>query len=304
MADIEKIRTVAKILARATSDNQSEADAAIRGAYARMKRDGVRLSDLLSLPVQELYQEPLVNLAKVIVDGTADLSMPAKRNAYAKFLGMIVLKFAPESATPPPGRKEEPKKPEPEPPKQKATTPPGRDREAQSQEYERRRKAEEAQRQQSTSRPPPPQPPPQSTDTSNPRPRPEVERPLVKRPLSQPVAQTHFSGAATIGYAAIFLVVAYFIFGGRAPKEEAPAPTLVENVVANTVVLSAGTLSLDRPARTATRTFQADKGLMVTTGETVHLVGQFADGYQIVVQREGREIESWASSQTLEGATK
>jgi hypothetical protein len=59
MPNTETISRIAKILARATSPEPSEAEAAIEGAYKRMIRDRVTITDLLSLPVVELYQETL-----------------------------------------------------------------------------------------------------------------------------------------------------------------------------------------------------------------------------------------------------
>ena len=56
MSDRETISRIAKILARAGSDNPNEAAQALQGAYKRMVRDGVSLPDLLSLPLEELYQ--------------------------------------------------------------------------------------------------------------------------------------------------------------------------------------------------------------------------------------------------------
>jgi len=94
MADQETISRIAKILARAGSDNQNEATAALEGAYKRMVRDGVTLSDLLSLPLSELYQATLVKLIDVILADQPGLSLPAKREAYAEYMRLIVARFS------------------------------------------------------------------------------------------------------------------------------------------------------------------------------------------------------------------
>lgn len=94
MADRETVSRIAKILARAGSDNENEAQAALEGAYKRMKRDGVTLSELLSLPLQELYQEALVKLVGVIVAEQGDLSPASKRALYAEYMRLVVMKFS------------------------------------------------------------------------------------------------------------------------------------------------------------------------------------------------------------------
>jgi hypothetical protein len=86
--------TVAKILARATSSNPTEAKQGIEQAYRRMVRDGVTLSDLLNLELSELYQDTLVRLVDVILDNQPDLSPAARRDAYSQYMAMIVLRFA------------------------------------------------------------------------------------------------------------------------------------------------------------------------------------------------------------------
>ena len=85
MPDQRTISLIAKILARAGSDNQNEATAALEGAYKRMVRDGVTIRDLLSLPLGELYQDTLVKLIDVILADQPNLSLPAKREAYAEY---------------------------------------------------------------------------------------------------------------------------------------------------------------------------------------------------------------------------
>lgn len=94
MADPASIVRVAKILARATSPEPQEASAALQGAYKRMVRDGVTLSDLLSLPLELLYQDTLVKLVEVILAAEDDLSPAAKREAYAEYIRLIVVRFS------------------------------------------------------------------------------------------------------------------------------------------------------------------------------------------------------------------
>lgn len=94
MAERPTIERIAKILAKATSDNPSEAEASIHSAYGRMQRDGVTLSDLLSLPERDLYQDALVRLADHIVKQQTELSPSQKRALYAEYLARVVEKFA------------------------------------------------------------------------------------------------------------------------------------------------------------------------------------------------------------------
>lgn len=94
MADQDTISRIGKILARATSDNSNEAEAALKSAYARMQRDGVTVRDLLTLPLQELYQDALVRLIELIVQDQTDLSQSSRRELYARYLQMVVGKFS------------------------------------------------------------------------------------------------------------------------------------------------------------------------------------------------------------------
>lgn len=94
MADLEPVSRIAKILARATSAEPHEAAAALSGAYKRMVRDGVTLSDLLTLPVKELYQDALVKLIDVILADQPSLSPPQRREVYAEYMRLIVAKFS------------------------------------------------------------------------------------------------------------------------------------------------------------------------------------------------------------------
>lgn len=122
MADRETISRIAKILARATSDNENEAAASLKSAYARMKRDGVTVENLLGLPTQELYQDALVRLVELIVQDQEQLSPSAKRELYARYLQMVVARFS-GPAGEKEGKREQPRqeqaRPDP-PPKREA----------------------------------------------------------------------------------------------------------------------------------------------------------------------------------------
>ena len=93
MADRTSIERIAKILARANSDSAGESEIALRGAYARMNRDSVTFTDLLTLSERDLYQDALVRLAEHIVKEQDDLSLSQKRTLYAEYLKRIVEKF-------------------------------------------------------------------------------------------------------------------------------------------------------------------------------------------------------------------
>ena len=131
MADRPTIERIAKILARANSDNEAEAEAALRGAFARMNRDGVSFSDLLSLPERDLYQDALVRLAEYIVKNQSDLSPSQRRDLYAAYLARIVAKFSGSGQ----GREGESSQDQAQ-----------REREEQARAYEGRRRQEEARR--------------------------------------------------------------------------------------------------------------------------------------------------------------
>lgn len=138
MADRTSIERIAKILARANSDNVGEGETALLGAYARMNRDGVTFTDLLSLPERDLYQDALVRLAEHIVKEQGDLSPSQKRTLYAEYLKRIVEKFSPGSG----GRGGESSRDQAQ-----------REREDAARAYEERRRQEEARR--ARSEPPP-----------------------------------------------------------------------------------------------------------------------------------------------------
>lgn len=123
----ETISRIAKILARAGSDNQNEATAALEGAYKRMVRDGVTIQDLLSLPISELYQDTLVKLIGVILADQPNMSHPTKRAAYAEYIQIISAKFSGSS-----DRNQS-----------NGSANPGKNREDEAREYEERRAREE-----------------------------------------------------------------------------------------------------------------------------------------------------------------
>jgi Protein of unknown function (DUF2786) len=151
MADRADIERVAKILARANSDSEGEAETALNSAYSRMKRDRVTLSDLLSLPETALYQDALVRLAELIVKDQGELSHSAKRELYSAYLKRIVEKFSGGRSGGGDSKNQE--------------------REEAARAYERRRQEEEARRGQGRNAPPP---------------RPEPPKPPPSPPPSQP----------------------------------------------------------------------------------------------------------------------
>ncbi len=142
MADRETVSRIAKILARAGSDNQNEAQAALHGAYKRMKHDGVTLADLLALPLQELYQEALVKLVGLIVAEQEDLSPDSKRTLFAEYMRLIVERFSGASDN---DRFQE------ETARQKQE----RSREEEARRYEEARRRQEAERNRESARPGP-----------------------------------------------------------------------------------------------------------------------------------------------------
>lgn len=98
MATRSDAERIAKLLARASmTDSKPEAEASIRGAHARMLRDGVTLKDLLALPDDALYQKGLIALAEHMVAESKDLSESSKRELYAKYLQQIVARFSGEN---------------------------------------------------------------------------------------------------------------------------------------------------------------------------------------------------------------
>ena len=95
MADRATVERIAKFVARAAmTDNKPEAEAALSGAYARMKRDGVSFDDLLTLPEELLYQRGLMDLAAHIVAAQTELSEGAKRDLYSRYATQVVRKFS------------------------------------------------------------------------------------------------------------------------------------------------------------------------------------------------------------------
>lgn len=126
----ETISRIAKILARAGSDNQNEATSALEGAYKRMVRDGVTVQDLLSLPISELYQDTLVKLIDVILADQPNMSLPTKRAAYSEYMRIIVAKFSGSSDRAQSSQSN-------------GSANPGKNREDEAREYEERRAREE-----------------------------------------------------------------------------------------------------------------------------------------------------------------
>lgn len=157
MADRETISRVAKILARAGSDNPNESAQALQSTYKRMVRDGVSLRDLLSLPLEELYQDTLVKLVDVILNEQAELSLSAKRAAYSEYLLLIAGRFSGawdgQSGS--------------------TSSSSGHDgshtgsREEEARRYEDRRRQQEAERGRGGQSAPPPAPPPSASPESN-----------------------------------------------------------------------------------------------------------------------------------------
>lgn len=95
MTDRATIERIAKLVARATmTDNKPESEAAIRGAYSRMKRDGVSFDDLLTLPDELLYQRGLMELVGHIVAEQSELSEGGKRDMYARLAAQVAKRYA------------------------------------------------------------------------------------------------------------------------------------------------------------------------------------------------------------------
>lgn len=94
MASQEEILRIAKILARSTSSELNEANVALNSAYKRMRRDQVGIRDLLTLPLEELYQEALVKLVILILEKQDDLSPPERRKAFENFMSLITTRFS------------------------------------------------------------------------------------------------------------------------------------------------------------------------------------------------------------------
>lgn len=141
MPDQTTIQRIAKLLARATSPEAAEAQAALEGAFKRMKRDGVSFDDLLTLPKNDLYQDVMVKLVGLILADQPNLSPASRREAYEKYLVLIVAKFSGDWDG------------------QRAGQGSGRgqsqqddDREAAARAYEERRRAEEAARERERAR--------------------------------------------------------------------------------------------------------------------------------------------------------
>lgn len=94
MASQEDVSRVAKILARATSSESNEANVALHSAYKRMRRDQVGIKQLLTLPLEELYQEALVKLVSLILENQNDLSPLERRKAFENYMFLITVRFS------------------------------------------------------------------------------------------------------------------------------------------------------------------------------------------------------------------
>lgn len=90
----DNILRVAKILARSTSSEPHEASVALHAAYKRMKRDRVDVRQLLTLPLENLYQESLTKLVTLILDDQPDLSPPERRKAFQDYIFIINARFS------------------------------------------------------------------------------------------------------------------------------------------------------------------------------------------------------------------
>ena len=98
MTNREDISRIAKILARSTSSEPHEADTALRAAYKRMRRDHVDMRQLLTLPLEELYQESLTKLVTLILDEQPELSPAERRKAFQNYMALINARFIVGSA--------------------------------------------------------------------------------------------------------------------------------------------------------------------------------------------------------------
>ena len=94
MSNYESILRVAKILGKATSSEPAEVQKALESGLKRMQRDGVSFQDLLTLPIEELFQSTLFKLIDLIVAQQTDLSPTGKRAAYEQYALLIVAKFS------------------------------------------------------------------------------------------------------------------------------------------------------------------------------------------------------------------
>lgn len=101
--DPKTLDTINKLVNRATSENAPEAESAVRGALGRMKKHGVAFEDYLeSLDPDEVFQYGVVRVADKYVQERDDLSIPKKRDLYAKILARISARYSgdPQRADP------------------------------------------------------------------------------------------------------------------------------------------------------------------------------------------------------------
>jgi hypothetical protein len=219
-ASLEDIRRVAKILAKATSNNENEATIAIKAAYARMRRDGVTIVDLLTLPLQDLYQKPLERLIPIVMADSKGLTPAQRKIAIDALLHVVREKFSPI----PKSHQSEPPRPPPPPPQ-----PPPNTRDEQRREYEKRRQSEESARRagQGRAAPPPPPPPPPRPPPERPKPPPMAQEPRETVPYHYVRPANPVRGGATVGYAALFLFVLYLFWGNVGISGSKPAAATV-----------------------------------------------------------------------------
>jgi len=142
MPDQPTIQRIAKLLARATSPEAGEAQSALEGAFKRMKRDGVSFDDLLTLPKNDLYQDVMVKLVGLILADQPSLSPASRREAYEKYLVLIVAKFSGDWDGQRAGQGSS----------RRGQSQQDDDREAAARAYEERRRAEEAARERERAR--------------------------------------------------------------------------------------------------------------------------------------------------------
>jgi hypothetical protein len=88
------ISRIAKILARVTSTEGHEAEKALQSAYKSMVHDGITIEDVLTLPVEKLYQDTLMQLVTVVLANQDNLSHSSKRERYSKYALLIAQRFS------------------------------------------------------------------------------------------------------------------------------------------------------------------------------------------------------------------
>lgn len=95
--DPKTLDTINKLVNRATSENAPEAESAVRGALGRMKKHGVAFEDYLeAMDPDDVFQYGVVRVADKYVQERDDLSVPKKRDLYAKILARISARYSGE----------------------------------------------------------------------------------------------------------------------------------------------------------------------------------------------------------------